>query len=204
MSDNANGGIFKLKNARLAFADGIFNAKENTNDQGKVTRSFGCKFILPRNHPQLEDLKSLIGTVAKNKWGEKAKDVLKVLVANHKICLLDGDLKEWDGFAGNMFVSAGGKNRPLVVDADPNRILTEADGRPYSGCYVNASIEVWAQENKHGKRINAQLRGVQFVRDGDAFGGGAPARPEEFDNVESEGADAAPPESGEQDFSDFI
>jgi len=32
---------------------------------------------------------------------------------------------------------------------------------------------LWAQNNQYGKRINAQLDGVQFVRDGDPFGDGA-------------------------------
>ena len=66
----------------------------------------------------------------------------------------------------------------------------EADGLPYSGCYVNASIELWAQDNNYGKRINASLRGVQFYRDGDAVaGGGGPASEDEFDDL-AEGADA--------------
>ena len=33
-------------------------------------------------------------------------------------------------------------------------------------------IDVWAQNNQYGKRINAQLDGVQFVRDGEPFGEG--------------------------------
>ena len=39
------------------------------------------------------------------------------------------------------------------------------------------------------KGVFAGLKGVQFVKDGDAFGGGAPAAATEFDVVE--GADAA-------------
>jgi hypothetical protein len=74
------------------------------------------------------------------------------------------------------------KGRPLVIDRNRDP-LTAADGKPYSGCYVNVSIDVWAQDNKYGKRINAQLKGIQFVRDGDAFGGGAPASPDEFEDL---------------------
>ena len=54
--------------------------------------------------------------------------------------------------------------------------LVESSGKPYSGCYVNAIIECWAQDNKEfGKRINFGLKGVQFLRDGDAFSGGGKA-----------------------------
>ena len=62
--------------------------------------------------------------------------------------------------------------------------LTEADGLVYSGCYVNARVELWVQDNANGKRINAKLLGIQFVRDGDAFGAGsAPAKPTDFSDL---------------------
>uniref|UniRef100_T1HEF4 Uncharacterized protein n=2 Tax=cellular organisms TaxID=131567 RepID=T1HEF4_RHOPR len=44
-------------------------------------------------------------------------------------------------------------------------------------------------DNNFGKRINASLGGVQFLRDGDAFAGGGVATPDDFENM-SEGADA--------------
>jgi hypothetical protein len=58
-----------------------------------------------------------------------------------------------------------------VVDRDRTP-LTASDGKPYAGCFVNAVVELWAQDNQYGKRINASLGGVQFAADGDAFGGG--------------------------------
>jgi hypothetical protein len=30
-------------------------------------------------------------------------------------------------------------------------------------------VDIWAQENKFGKGVRAQLLGVQFVKDGEAF-----------------------------------
>ena len=50
-------------------------------------------------------------------------------------------------------------------------------------------IDIWAQDNNFGKRVNASLGGVQFLRDGDAFAGGGVAAPDDFDDI-SEGADA--------------
>ena len=47
--------------------------------------------------------------------------------------------------------------------------IAESDNVVYAGCFVNGIISLWAQDNQFGKRINAQLDGVQFVRDGDAF-----------------------------------
>ena len=68
--------------------------------------------------------------------------------------------------------------------------LVAADGKPYSGCHVNVIIDVWAQDNQYGKKINAQLQGIQFLRDGEAFsGGGVAADQSDFEEI-TEGADA--------------
>ncbi len=79
-------------------------------------------------------------------------------------------------------LNASNKARPLVLDRDKTP-LTAADGKPYSGSYMNVSLEIWAQDNNFGKRINATLKGVQFVGDGDSFGGGAPASPDDFEDL---------------------
>jgi len=67
-----------------------------------------------------------------------------------------------------MTIKASTKKRPLVIDRSKSPI-TEDDDIIYAGCYVNAIISLWAQNNGYGKRINAQLDGVQFVKDGEPF-----------------------------------
>ena len=51
----------------------------------------------------------------------------------------------------------------------------------YAGCYVNAVIELWFQNNGFGKRVNANLLGVQFFKDGEPFGDNAGASADDFD-----------------------
>jgi hypothetical protein len=169
----------KLSNVRLAFP-ALFEAK-TVNGEGKP--AFSASFLLDPADPQLTAINQAIDTCAKDKWGAKADAILKAMRGADKVFLHDGDLKEnYDGFAGMLYVSSRSTTRPLVIDADRSP-LTEKDGKPYAGCYVNASIELWAQDNNYGKRINASLRGVQFLRDGDAFAGGAPASEDEFDDL---------------------
>ena len=148
--------------------------------------------MLPKNHKQLPELAKAFKEIAKEKWGAKADAVYKALEAADKLCLHDGDAKaDYEGFEDNKYVSARSKTRPTVFDGQRQE-LTQADGKPYSGCYVNASLELWAQDNSFGKRINAQLRGVQFLRDGDAFaGGGQPADADEFDEISAPAEDDA-------------
>jgi len=171
--------IITLKNVRLAFPE-LFEAK-TVNGEGEP--AFSASFLMAKDDPQVKEINAAIDEIAKAKWGAKAAGVIKEMRAKDKVCLHDGDLKEnYAGFPGNMFISARNKTRPLVVDRDKTE-LSRADGKPYAGCYVFASIELWAQDNNYGKRVNATLRGVQFYKDGDAFTGGAPANPDEFEDL---------------------
>lgn len=170
-------GRLMLKGVRLAFPS-LFEPSA----YGEGEPSYQATLIMEPDAAQA--VESAMASVAREKWGAKGEAQLKALKAAGKVCLRDGDEKpDYDGFEGKMFVAARSKTRPTVVDGQRNP-LTERDGRLYAGCYVNASIEIWAQDNAYGKRINCTLRGVQFVRDGDAFGGGRPAAAEEFDEVE--------------------
>ena len=171
----------KLTNVRLAFPV-LFEAR-TVNGEGKP--AFSASFLLDPADPQVKALNQAIEQVAKDKWGAKAGAILKQMRAQDKVALHDGDLKaNYDGFPGNLYVSARSATRPLVIDKDKSP-LTEQDGKPYAGCFVNASIELWPQDNNYGKRVNASLRGVQFFRDGDAFAGGGAASEDEFDDLSS-------------------
>lgn len=178
-----------IPNARLAFPN-LWTPRPG-QDGGKP--KYGALLILPPNAPVLKELDKAIVACAKDKWAAKADAILKALRAQDKVCVHDGDTKsQYAGFEGNVYVSANSELRPTVLDR--NRVpLTAEDGKPYAGCYVNASIELWAQDSaKWGKRINAQLRGVQFVKDGDAFAAGAPASEDEFEDLGDQGDDTDP------------
>lgn len=172
-------GRVMLRNVRLAFP-----ALFEPSSYGEGEPAYSATLIM--DPAQAEVVDKAIAGVARDKWGAKADAQLKALRAAGKVCLRDGDEKtDYDGFEGMMFIAARSKTRPTVVDGQ-RQPLTQSDGRIYAGCYVNASLEVWAQDNAYGKRINCTLRGVQFVRDGEAFGGGRPASADEFDELEAE------------------
>lgn len=173
-----------VKNTRLAFP-AIFEPKPVAGEEP----AFSASLIIPADHPQMKEIEAAIEAVAKEKWGAKAAETLKAIRAKGNTCLHNGDEKaNYDGFEGNFYISARSKTRPLILDRDKSP-LTASDGRPYGGSFVIASLELWAQDNNFGKRVNAQLKGVQFYADGDAFSGGAPADPDDFEDL-STGADA--------------
>lgn len=176
----------RVNNVRGAFL-ALFEAKAFAGGEGGA--AFSGSFIIAKDDPQIKKINLAIDAVAKEKWADKAPGVLKLLRGSDKTFLHDGDLKEnYEGFPGNNFIAARNKSRPLVIDRNKTP-LSEADGKPYSGCFVNAVLDIWAQDNKFGKRVNATLKGVQFVKDGDAFSGASPASVDAFDDL-SEGTDS--------------
>lgn len=172
-----------LKDWRLAFP----NIWKATAPQGGGEAAFSASFLAPPTHTQIKEINKACADLANEKWGVKGPAVLKALIAADKICLHNGDSKsDYDGFAGNLFISARSKVRPSAWDQQRNEI-SEQDGLLLSGYYVDAVLDLWAQDNSFGKRINAQLRGVQFRRKGDVFsGGGAPAAADDFDEISVE------------------
>ena len=171
-----------LKNVRLSFPS-LFVATSFNADQAK---KFGATFILDKGSPEHKKMLAEIERVAAERWGAKAMGTLQQLSAQNKVCLRDGVEKaNMDGFGeGVVFFNASSQKRPGVYDRDQTP-LTAEDGRPYAGCRVNAMVEVWCQDNQFGKRVNAELRGVQFSEDDEPFGGGgAPASADEFPKLE--------------------
>lgn len=170
----------KLNNVRLAFPE-LF---EPTQVSGQGAFKYRGNFLIPKSRTDLiDEIKTGIKEVIKEKWGAKEVEKIynSICHSNNRFCLRDGDSKEYDGYAGNLYLSASNKSRPLVIDRNTSP-LTAQDGRPYSGCYVNATIEFYGYDN-NGKGVSASLRGVQFFRDGDAFTGGGVASVEEFDDL---------------------
>ena len=170
-----------LKDVRVAYAQGLFEARA---PEGGGEPKFNAAFLFPRTHEAVKILSDAITKVATEKWAAKAGDMLKQLKAADRLPVHDGNTKPTSaGYEGNLFINAGNKIKPLVVDTNPQVVLSMADGKPYSGSYVNAIVEIWAQDNKYGKRVNAALSGVQFVRDGERLAGGSIATADDFEPI---------------------
>lgn len=173
----------KLQNVRLSFPS-LFEAEAFQDGPAK----FSATLLVPKGSAQAKAIEDALVKVVTDKWGARGPKDLAAFRANPQRCAWqDGDNKDYDGYAGNMSLKASNQVRPLVINADRSP-LTAADGKPYSGCYVNAIVEFYAYD-KAGKGIGCSLSGIQFARDGEAFSGGRSASVDEFDAV-TDGADA--------------
>ena len=162
-----------LKNVRLSFPS-IFNRASFNGEQGK----FEATLLLDKE-TQAEQIATIEAAI------ENAIKEAKIKVPSDKRCLKDGDEVEYDGYAGCMSLKASSNKRPTIIDKDKTA-LAEDDGKPYAGCYVNAIVDLWVQNNSYGKRVNANLYGIQFVKDGEPFGAGDVDVTDDFDMLDDE------------------
>ena len=173
-----------ITNARLAFP-----VLENPEQfQGQGTARYSATLLIEPGSDNHKKAFAAMRAIAAEKWGEaKADAAVKALTGTGKVAMYDGDIKaeKYDGFEGMIAISAHSQAGapPRLLDGMKNE-LPRNTPLIYPGCYVNASIEFWAQDNQFGKRINAQLRGVQFAKDGDSFSAARPASTDEFGVVE--------------------
>lgn len=170
---------FNIENCRIAFANDLFTAKSFEGSKP----AFASTFLIPPTHPAVVKLRALFVKLSNEQWGVKGPAQLKALEATDKLCLHSGDTKSYAGYAGNLYVSARNQTKPRVVDRNRNDVSPES-GIVYSGCRVIALLEIWTQDNKFGKRINATLRGVQFLTDDERFSGGGAASEDEFQTLD--------------------
>lgn len=127
--------------------------------------------------------------------------MLRGFSLENKIPLRDGNRrpKQEEEYKGMFYVSANSSRQPRVVVTRGGvnvEIKPDDPQYPYSGARGNLIVDIWAQgaqgkASKYGKRINAQLTGVQFLAHGQKFGGGG--RQAAIDEFELAPADADAP-----------
>lgn len=184
--------VIKLKGSRLSFSKSLFTASRFK--EGSPLK-FSCSFLID---PSSKQGQAQIKTILKEATGVmEAKFGKGKVPKGAEFCFgySDGDdfevagntyhstVREYDGYEGLFYISSSNSTRPTVVDRDRSP-LAEEDNKPYAGCQVNGTITLWAQNNEGGKRVNANLRGVQFDKDGEAFGVKPVEADDEFDDIE--------------------
>lgn len=185
-----------LKDVRLSFPD-LWKPGKPMNPQD--TPKYGGQFIFAPDSEAAKICKEAMVSAAKEVFGPNWENIVRSMEKSKK-CLRvgndhpDKDGKVREGYQDMMYLVARNKSKPAVVAAKAKNAdgswnyLTEADGKPYGGCYVNVKVNIKAMKAKEQipNQIYATLEAVQFVRDGESFGAG-PGTPEGFDDVE--GAD---------------
>lgn len=188
-----NDGTIMLEGLRCSYPNVLTKFKgDDENAQAK----FGIVLLLPKKkafRPARELINARIDELLK-------ENKVKNLKADNKF-LRDGDLSGKEENERHWTINASESKRVVVRDnkRDPKtnkpRVLKkgEDDDRIYGGCFVNAVIRPWFMNNKWGRKVNAGLVAVQFVKDGEAFGEGRISEEtidEDFDNYAEDADDS--------------
>jgi hypothetical protein len=188
-------GCILVKNVRLSYPHLFKPYAGPNNGEKKSEPKYSAKFWLDKK-THAADIKELGAIIAKT-----MTEAFKGRIPNDKLCLRDGAQEGKDELVGVWVLAASESKRPDVINRDKTRI-NEDDDIVYAGCVVNVLIRLWAQNNSWGKRVNANLIAVQFVRDGERFSGiERPDIDDAFEDIagEFEGAEETASAGGEDD-----
>lgn len=189
----------RLKAVRISYPK-VFRAERYKDQPG--SEAYSATFLVPKtDEAQMTAIKKAIQAAAAEKFPDPAKAkafIERVKGSKMQFCFRDGDVHKPDdeSYQGHMFLTARRKasdGAPKVFHKNPkiggrDNLITEADGILYAGCYVNATVSIYAQTGET-EGIRCSLVGLQFAADGDSFGGASSASADDFEDL-SEGANA--------------
>ena len=178
-----NSVTLRLRDVRLSFPS--LWEKKKWPDTPEERLKYEAIFLIKEGSPEFKLATEAVAHITKEVHKNRRLDPSKV-------CFRDTDGKldkmgePMEGYGKGIWeLKAADTSPPQVVDHDLTP-LRAGSSRPYAGCYVNATVRLYGWNNpKGGIGISANLRAVQFYRDGEAFGsGGGVDVEDEFDVVE--------------------
>lgn len=190
------GTIVQLKHVRIAFIDELF---EPGQYEGKGDFRHTATFIVEPGSANDKAIQAAIQAEAVTAWAKKADAMLEDMRGDKKAFSYQKNKKDkagdvYDGFENAYALAAVRKQKdgaPLFLHnvKDPAtgkaQRLTGKEGIIYAGCYVNAKVEMWAQQGTY-RGMRCGLLGVQFDAAGDSFGGASRPSDDGFDAIEAD------------------
>ena len=156
-----NENLIAIKNARCVYPSLFETETFNGEDTGK----YGITLILDKEK-HAEPIAKIQAEIDRRVAELKVKKL-----GDDKVCLKDGDETEIDYYQGRYTIKATNKKAPKVYNEDKMRIGEDDQQEIYGGCFVDAVIDLWTQNNSWGKRVNANIYLVRKVGDGEPIGG---------------------------------
>lgn len=183
--------VTKLPGGRLSYAY-LESPKPKPPKNGKeVAGRYETVVLLdPSNAEQkaaIDAIKADAVRVAKAAFGDNVE--LKKLVlafgnGDKKAIDEDGGVNPtYEAYKGMYYINTSTSGKPLIANRRGELVDKTSAQFPYSGCYCNVKVSLYpwtfTEGNVTRRGISVDLRSVQFVADGEAFGGRTAINPEE-------------------------
>jgi hypothetical protein len=171
---------------RLAFPE-VFEAK--ASQEGGAAK-FSVNLLFPKDGSSLipslggstlMDLRKLLFTACKEKWGEDRQkwpanlrnlDFKTYLSPNGKDGwpIRSGDDVDWEGYKGNIFLRASSQYQPGLVDAKLKPIIDR--NAVFGGLIVRCQLNAYTYDTNGNKGVTFGLNNLQILKDdGTVFSG---------------------------------
>ena len=179
--------VIFLSDVRLSFPHIAEPQKQRNDVTGKERISHNAEFILPATHPGWQKTMQVYGQMMVATFAEHANTVMQMIQNDRKLRgfgvgtekINKKTFKPYDGYEGQMFITAGSERQPQIIQADGSPVdpantmaVQQLARKLYGGCRVNAAVKPWVQKNQHGNGFRFDLVAVQFFKDDAPFGEG--------------------------------
>lgn len=199
--------VILVSKARLSFPHLTEPQRQVIETTGKERVSYNCELLMLQDHPAFVKFMQVYANMALEKWKEHAQATMNMIQNERKLrCFGRGEEKvnkktfqPYEGYAGMVYITTGRDTPPQIIQADgtpidPNNTMAyqQLTRKMYGGCWVNAAIKPWLQENKYGRGVRCDLVAIQFAADDKAFGEGAVDASNLFGAVQAVSAASSP------------
>lgn len=180
-------GEVHLTNVLLSF-EHLFTPTASVDDGPK---KYKANFLIdPESVSGKKNIKAIRKAIAEveeetfGKTGLEYKEGRCSFIEGEK-CISQKTDEPYEGYEGMWVVKASNPKRPSVFDRDGETPLAEDDDKIFSGCIVNTIVRFWGTKDKKkgGKGLFCTLEGVQYVKEGERFGGGSKVKAGTFANL---------------------
>lgn len=193
MAKSENSEVLHLNNVRLSYLQLVTPTAFQEGQEKKFQATALLDVSDPDHQKIIKDVKRAARDLMNRAYGKDFKPAgLKGVCFGDGNKVTDDDGNVRDGYKDTFYVRLNSKVRPGTANRRGQPVVEGDPQFPYSGAYGNVTCTLWAQNNQFGKRINGNLRAVQFVKDGEAFGAAPVNVEDEFEALE----DNSPAEEG--------
>lgn len=170
------------KNARFSFVKLI--------EKGKFGK-YEVSVLIPKSdtasYKAMEAAVEAAKLEAKDKkWGGKIPTKFKYPAINDGDEKLNKDEEPDEVYAGHWYLTAKSSEPVYTCNAKNERIDPK---EIYSGCYGIASVNFYGYDFEGTKGIGVELRGIQFIKDGEPLGGKGGNAANDFEEFDDEDVD---------------